>query len=114
MESTTFPDDSSNIHMKYELENHSDEPDVQQFTGGNDLESQNETGHYPKLMLDESVSRAMSRRMTGVEEIYREASHLKEPMPTMGAGKPYPPMLPERDSYAVAFDGPDDPTFPQK
>jgi len=31
----------------------------------------------------------------------------------MGAGKPYPPPLPEREEYVVEYDGPDDPLHPQ-
>ena len=37
----------------------------------------------------------------------------KKPLPSFGAGKPYPPMLPEQESYVVEFDGPDDPMHPQ-
>lgn len=59
------------------------------------------------------VSRTMSMRLAGAEDLYKRASNLTEPLPPMGGGKPYPPMLPDRDPYAVAFDGPDDPEFPQ-
>ncbi|PGH07948.1 hypothetical protein AJ80_07929 [Polytolypa hystricis UAMH7299] len=37
----------------------------------------------------------------------------KKPLPKFGAGKPYPPPLPEREEYVVEFDGPDDPLHPQ-
>ncbi|PGG95786.1 hypothetical protein AJ79_09872 [Helicocarpus griseus UAMH5409] len=37
----------------------------------------------------------------------------KRPLPPFGAGKPYPPLLPEREEYVVEFDGPDDPLHPQ-
>lgn len=30
----------------------------------------------------------------------------KKPMPNFGAGKPFPPPLPEREEYVVEFDGP--------
>jgi len=33
----------------------------------------------------------------------------KKPLPALGAGKPYPPPLPEREEYVVEFDGHDDP-----
>jgi DHA1 family multidrug resistance protein-like MFS transporter len=33
----------------------------------------------------------------------------RKPLPGFGAGKPYPPALPEREEYVVEFDGPDDP-----
>ncbi|KAL2223488.1 putative MFS multidrug transporter [Thermoascus aurantiacus ATCC 26904] len=37
----------------------------------------------------------------------------KKPLPPFGAGKPYPPPLPEKEEYVVEFDGPDDPLHPQ-
>ncbi|OXV09877.1 hypothetical protein Egran_02361 [Elaphomyces granulatus] len=38
---------------------------------------------------------------------------VKTPLPPFGAGKPYPPPLPEKEAYVVEFDGPDDPLHPQ-
>ncbi|KAI1179751.1 polyamine transporter 1 [Nemania sp. FL0916] len=35
------------------------------------------------------------------------------PLPPFGAGKPFPPELPDREAYVVEFDGPDDPYHPQ-
>ena len=37
----------------------------------------------------------------------------KRPLPEFGAGKPYPPPLPEKEDYVVEFVGPDDPLHPQ-
>ncbi|GFF82660.1 uncharacterized transporter C569.05c [Aspergillus lentulus] len=37
----------------------------------------------------------------------------KRPLAEFGAGKPYPPLLPEREEYVVEFAGPDDPLHPQ-
>ena len=37
----------------------------------------------------------------------------KKPLPNFGAGKPFPPPLPEREEYVVEFDGPDDPMHAQ-
>lgn len=64
------------------------------------------------VMTQASVTRTLSRRLTNYDEIYKEASNSGEPLPKMGGGKDYPPMLPDREPYAVAFDGPDDPLFP--
>ena len=36
-----------------------------------------------------------------------------KPLPAFGAGKDYPPPLPEQEEYVVEFDGPDDPLHPQ-
>jgi DHA1 family multidrug resistance protein-like MFS transporter len=33
----------------------------------------------------------------------------RKPLPNFGAGKPYPPPLPDQEEYVVEFDGPDDP-----
>ncbi len=37
----------------------------------------------------------------------------QKPLPNFGGGKPYPPDLPEQDSYVVEYDGKDDPLHPQ-
>jgi DHA1 family multidrug resistance protein-like MFS transporter len=37
----------------------------------------------------------------------------RRPLPEFGAGKPYPPLLPEREEYVVEFDGVDDPLHAQ-
>lgn len=74
-----------------------------------DIEANDE--EYTSL-ADGNILRTLSRRLTGAEDLYRKASESADPLPLMGAGKEYPPLLPGRDPYAVAFDGPDDPTFP--
>jgi DHA1 family multidrug resistance protein-like MFS transporter len=35
------------------------------------------------------------------------------PLPDMGAGKPFPPVLPDQEEYVVEFDGADDPRHAQ-
>jgi MFS transporter, DHA1 family, multidrug resistance protein len=37
----------------------------------------------------------------------------KKPLPSFGAGKPFPPPLPAQEEYVVEFDGPDDPMHAQ-
>ncbi|KAI1493067.1 major facilitator superfamily transporter [Biscogniauxia mediterranea] len=37
----------------------------------------------------------------------------KKPLPAFGAGKPFPPPLPDQEEYVVEFDGPDDPYHAQ-
>lgn len=81
--------------------------------GDLDLERQASHAAEYQSLTAESVSRTMSRRLVGAEQLYREASNLTLPMPSMGGGKPYPPLLPDRDPYAVEFDGPEDADFPQ-
>ncbi|KAI0013204.1 MFS general substrate transporter [Xylariaceae sp. FL0662B] len=36
-----------------------------------------------------------------------------KPLPAFGAGKPYPPPLPDQEEYVVEFEGPDDPYHAQ-
>lgn len=80
----------------------------QLFTG--DLENQDEVD--PLAPSNASVARTLSRKLTGAEDLYKEASLSDAPLPKMGGGKPYPPELPDRDPYSVEWDGPDDPEFP--
>lgn len=40
-------------------------------------------------------------------------SRKTRPLPNFGAGKPYPPLLPEKEEYVVEFDGHNDPLHPQ-
>lgn len=47
------------------------------------------------------LSQTLSRRRT------------QKPIAPMGAGKPYPPPLPDREEYVVEYDGPDDPLHAQ-
>lgn len=37
----------------------------------------------------------------------------RRPLPEMGLGKPYPPLLPAQEEYVVEFTGPDDPLHAQ-
>lgn len=37
----------------------------------------------------------------------------RRPLPEFGAGKPYPPPLPDQEEYVVEFEGPDDPLHAQ-
>ena len=48
---------------------------------------------------------------TGIKS--RKSTSTAPPLPPMGAGKPYPPNLPDREEYVVEFDGVDDPTHAQ-
>jgi DHA1 family multidrug resistance protein-like MFS transporter len=47
------------------------------------------------------ITRTLSRRKT------------ERPLPSIGAGKPFPPLLPDREEYVVEFEGVDDPMHPQ-
>ncbi|KAJ5670469.1 uncharacterized protein N7477_005832 [Penicillium maclennaniae] len=65
--------------------------------------------------LSQALSRIETQRLqhslTVGESVKSRQSKL--PLPAFGAGKPYPPQLPNREDYVVEFDGPDDPLYPQ-
>lgn len=51
--------------------------------------------------IESRLTRTLSRRKT------------ERPLPSLGAGKPFPPPLPDREEYVVEFDGADDPMHAQ-
>ncbi|KAF1848813.1 MFS general substrate transporter [Cucurbitaria berberidis CBS 394.84] len=51
--------------------------------------------------VESRLTRTLTRRKT------------ERPLPSLGAGKPFPPPLPEREEYVVEFEGADDPLHPQ-
>lgn len=58
------------------------------------------------------IATARSQHTATVGRPSRTKSSTK-PLPEFGAGKPYPPPLPEQEEYVVEFDGPDDPLHAQ-
>lgn len=61
--------------------------------------------------INPELSRVLSRRVTNTDELIAKAQSSGEPMPTMGGGKPLPPMLPDREPYCVAYEE-NDPSHP--
>ncbi|ESZ92633.1 putative MFS multidrug transporter [Sclerotinia borealis F-4128] len=53
-----------------------------------------------------TVGRSATGKSSKISRIF---STKEKPLPQMGLGKVYPPLLPDRDEYVVEFDGPDDP-----
>lgn len=51
--------------------------------------------------VESRLTRTITRRRT------------EKPLPDLGAGKPFPPPLPDREEYVVEFDGVDDPQHAQ-
>ena len=81
---------------------------------GQDLERSGESEYeMARYETDATASRTVSRRMTGGDQLLEEAAKSSEPLPTMGGGRDYPPPLADRSPYAVSYEGPDDPEFPQ-
>lgn len=55
----------------------------------------------------------VGRSLTGRSRTSRASRASRKPLPAFGAGKPYPPLLPDQEDYVVEFDGPDDPMHAQ-
>lgn len=73
-----------------------------------------------QLSRDDTISSDVERNMIAMKEP-QAINRQRDPIPnqeaslplSMGAGKPYPMDLLDKDSYIVEFDGPSDPTNPQ-
>lgn len=112
--SSTRQSEDGNVSQALEKHNSSslDNENVPQAFDGSDLEAHRRKSVETQSFADEQLSREMSRRLYNTDELRAEALKSGEPLPPMGGGKDYPPMLPKRDPYAVAYNGPDDPAFP--
>lgn len=87
------------------------DPDVHRLQSRNtevDLERRRST---TSQALSRIETQRLQHQLTVGESVKSRVS--KTPLPAFGAGKPYPPQLPNRDDYVVEFDGPDDPLYPQ-
>jgi DHA1 family multidrug resistance protein-like MFS transporter len=73
-----------------------------------------------------STQRDLERHPTEISRIHTQRSQhsgtvgrsatsraSRKPLPEFGAGKPYPPPLPDQEDYVVEFDGPNDPLHAQ-
>jgi len=88
--------------------------------------SSSETSHRGVGMSRVETQRDLERHQTELSRIQTARSQhsgtvgrattskeWKKPLPNFGAGKPYPPLLPNQEDYVVEFDGPDDPLHAQ-
>ncbi|KAG5417939.1 hypothetical protein I9W82_004267 [Candida metapsilosis] len=64
-----------------------------------------------RLETNTQLSRDLSRMITNTADLLDQDYSEKISL-TMGEGIPFPPMLPDRNPYCVAFDGPNDPYHP--
>jgi DHA1 family multidrug resistance protein-like MFS transporter len=88
--------------------------------------STSESSHTGVDMRRVETQRDLERYQTELSRIHTQRSQhsgtvgrgpkskeWKKPLPAFGAGKPYPPLLPNQEDYVVEFDGPDDPLHSQ-
>jgi DHA1 family multidrug resistance protein-like MFS transporter len=71
-------------------------------------------GRHPTALSRIQTARSQQNITVGASLRSRTVTReSRKPLPGFGGGKAYPPMLPERDSYVVEFDGPNDPLHAQ-
>ncbi|KAK4507004.1 hypothetical protein PRZ48_000738 [Zasmidium cellare] len=69
---------------------------------------------HPTALSRIQTGRSQHSQTVGASLRSRTTSrHTKQPLPNFGAGKPFPPPLPDREEYVVEFDGPNDPLHAQ-
>ncbi|OAA44287.1 major facilitator superfamily [Metarhizium rileyi] len=78
------------------------------------VSTQNDLERHPTELSRIATARSQHNATVGGGVRSRTVNKAsKKPLPAFGAGKPYPPPLPEREEYVVEFDGPTDPLHSQ-
>ena len=83
---------------------------VREEMGMSRVNTQRDLERHPTVLSRIATERSQHSGTVGRSLTSRSS---KKPLPPFGAGKPYPPPLPEREDYVVQFEGPDDPLHPQ-
>ena len=77
------------------------------------------TERNPEAIRRIETHRSQHRTTVGAAEVESRLTRTlsrrrpDKPLPSLGAGKPFPPSLPDREEYVVEFDGADDPLHAQ-
>ncbi|TDZ23370.1 putative transporter [Colletotrichum orbiculare MAFF 240422] len=79
-------------------------------TGMSRVSTQNDLERHPTALSRIATARSQHSNTVGRSIKSRQSTR---PLPAMGAGKPFPPPLPEQEDYVVEFDGPNDPLHAQ-
>ncbi|KAI1136729.1 MFS general substrate transporter [Hypoxylon sp. FL0543] len=89
----------------------SEAPRVRSNTGGmSRIPTQRDLERHPTELSRINTARSQHSATVG-RSIKSHPS--RKPLPNFGAGKPFPPPLPNQEDYVVEFDGPDDPYHAQ-
>jgi len=80
-------------------------------TGLNRVETQRDLERHQTELSRIHTARSQHSGTVGRKDT--KGKEWKRPLPNFGAGKPYPPLLPNQEDYVVEFDGPDDPLHAQ-
>ncbi|KAF9877653.1 hypothetical protein CkaCkLH20_04788 [Colletotrichum karsti] len=79
-------------------------------TGISRVSTQNDLERHPTALSRIATARSQHSNTVGRSIKSRQDT---KPLPPMGAGKPYPPPMSDREDYVVEFDGPLDPLHAQ-
>ena len=75
------------------------------------------TERHPEAIQRIETHRSQHQATVGAAPTHtlsrRATAKSQRPLPSLGAGKPYPPPLPDREEYVVEYDGVDDPLHAQ-
>ncbi|KAL8365868.1 hypothetical protein RB595_004581 [Gaeumannomyces hyphopodioides] len=85
-------------------------PDGTLDVGMSRVSTQADLERHPTELSRINTARSQHSATVGRSLRSRES---RRPLPAFGAGKPFPPSLPDREEYVVEFDGPDDPMHAQ-
>lgn len=78
------------------------------------IPTQNDLERHPTAVSRIITQRSQHHSTVGGGPRSRTSSRAsRKPLPAFGAGKPYPPPLPDQEEYVVEFDGPEDPMHSQ-
>ncbi len=83
---------------------------VREEMGMSRINTQRDLDRHPTALSRIETQRSQHSGTVGRGPKSRES---RKSLPSFGAGKNYPPPLPDREEYVVEFDGPDDPLHPQ-
>ncbi|KAJ4267335.1 hypothetical protein NW762_003439 [Fusarium torreyae] len=87
---------------------------IGQYNSISRISTQNDLERHPTELSRIQTARSQHVATVGGSLRSRTASRAsRRPLPNFGAGKPYPPPLPEQEQYVVEFDGPNDPLHSQ-
>ncbi|KAF7549342.1 hypothetical protein G7046_g8376 [Stylonectria norvegica] len=78
------------------------------------ISTQNDLERHPTALSRIATGRSQHNATvgSGIRSLMSSRAS-RRPLPNFGAGKPFPPPLPEQEEYVVEFDGPDDPLHSQ-
>lgn len=77
------------------------------------ISTQRDLERHPTELSRIHTQRSQHSGTVGRDVRSMKSRESRKPLPPFGAGKPYPPVLPDQEEYVVEFDGPDDPLHAQ-